>query len=185
MAQLTLAAKVRKETGKKAVKATRAAGKIPAVVYNEKGESTAIEVDIVEFNKVWRNITKTTLITLDVEGKACDAFISDVDYDIMTDTVVHADFFAVSNTKKLVRSYKIQYTGTAAGVLKGGFMVKHVPEVQIRALPKDLPVRIVADVSKVNIGDLLTVKDLGLADSIELLTPGDTVLVTIAPPRAK
>ena len=75
MAQLTLAAKVRKETGKKAVKATRAAGKIPAVVYNEKGESTAIEVDIVEFNKVWRSITKTTLITLDVEGKACDAFL--------------------------------------------------------------------------------------------------------------
>ena len=185
MAQYTIAAKVRKETGKKAVKATRAAGKIPAVVYNEKGESTPIEVDVAEFNKVWRSITKTTLITLDVEGKASDAFISDVDYDIMTDSVVHADFFAVSNTKKVVRSYKIQYSGTPAGVLKGGFMVKHVPEIQVKALPKDLPVRIVADVSKVNIGDLLTVKDLGLADSIELLTPAETVLVTVAPPRSK
>lgn len=185
MAQLTLAAKVRTETGKKAAKAIRAAGNIPAVVYNEKGEATSLTVNSVEFNNVWRNITKTTLITLDVDGKASDALISDVEYDIMTDRVLHADFFAVSNTKKLVRSYKVQFTGTPAGVLKGGFMVKHIPEIRVCALPKDLPVRVVADVSKVGIGDLFTVKDLGLPEAVEVLTPADSVLLTVAPPRSK
>ena len=82
MAQFTIAAKVRNETGKKAAKAIRAAGNIPAVVYDEAGKATSITVNSVEFNKVWRNITKTTLVTLDVDGKSCDAFISDVEYDI-------------------------------------------------------------------------------------------------------
>lgn len=185
MEQMVVSAAVRGETGKKAAKALRAAGKIPAVVYDEEGKATSITVESVQFNKVWRSITKTTLVTLDVGGKQCDALISDVEYDIMSDTVLHADFFAVSNKKPLVRSYKVHYQGTPAGVLKGGFMVKHIPEVKVRALPKDLPVRIVADVSKVNIGDLFTVKDLGLPESVALLTPADAVLVTVAPPRAK
>ena len=185
MAQFTIAAKVRNETGKKAAKAIRAAGNIPAVVYDEAGKATSITVNSVEFNKVWRNITKTTIVTLDVDGKSCDAFISDVEYDIMTDTVLHADFFAVSNTKKVVRSYKLQYTGTAAGVLKGGFMVRHIPEVRVCALPKDLPVRIVVDVSKINIGDVFSVKDLNLGDAVTVLTPADAEIITVAPPRAK
>ncbi len=185
MEQLVVNAEVRGEKGKKAAKILRASGKIPAVVYDEEGKSTPISVDSVQFNKVWRSITKTTLITLDVGGKQCDAFIRDVEYDIMTDTVLSADFFAVSNKKSLVRSYKVQYQGTPAGVLKGGFMVKHIPEIKVRALPKDLPVRVIADVSKVNIGDLYTVKDLGLPESVTLLTPAESVLVTVAPPRSK
>jgi len=185
MDQMTIAAKVRNETGKRAAKAVRAAGNIPAVVYNEKGEATSVSVNSVEFNKVWRNITATTLVSLDVDGNKSDAFISDVEYDIMTDTVLHADFFAVTNTKKVVRSYKLQYSGTAAGVLKGGFMVKHIPEIKVNALPKDLPARVVVDVSKINIGDVLTVKDLNLGDAVTVLTPADAEVITVAPPRSK
>ncbi len=185
MEQMVVSAEIRAETGKKAARLLREAGKIPAVVYDEEGKATSISVDSVQFNKVWRSITKTTLVTLDVAGKKSDALISDVEYDIMTDTVLHADFFAVSNKKPLVRSYKVQYQGTPSGVLKGGFMVKHIPEIKVRALPKDLPVRIVADVSKINIGELFTVKDLNLPESVTLLTSGEAVLVTVAPPRSK
>ena len=155
---------------------------LPTAIMAETSAAAA-EVDVAEFNKVWRSITKTTLITLDVEGKASDAFISDVDYDIMTDSVVHADFFAVSNTKKVVRSYKIQYSGTPAGVLKGGFMVKHIPSVQLKALPDDMPTSITADVSGVEIGQKFTVADLHLSDKITLITKPTALIVTIAPPK--
>ena len=183
MDQFVIEAKTRKETGKKVAKQLRAAGRIPAVVYNEKGESTPVDVDTVEFNKAWRNITKTTLVTLKVDGKAEDAFIADTEYDIKTDSVLHADFFAVTNTKPVVRKYKVQYTGTAAGVLKGGFMVKHVPEVVVKALPKDLPARLVVDVSKVNIGDVLRVGDLELGKNVTIITDEKAALVTVAPAR--
>ncbi len=183
MDQLVVEAKNRAETGKAAVRRLRATGRVPAVMYDEAGKAVSLDVDAVQFNKVWRTITATQLVTLDVEGKKYDAFIRDVEYDIMTDSVLHADFYAVTNTKKVVRSYKVQYTGTAAGVLKGGFMVKHVPEIKVRCLPKDLPVRLVIDVSGVNIGDVYRVKDLNLGDKVEILTPLESSLVSVAPAR--
>ena len=146
MDQLVIAAKTRSETGKTVSKQLRANGRIPAVMYDEAGKAVSLDVDSLQFNKVWRNITATTLITLDVDGTKYDAFIRDTEYDIKTDSVLHADFFVVTNTKPLTRSYKLQYSGTAAGVLKGGFMVKHVPEIKVKCLPKDLPVRVVVDV---------------------------------------
>ena len=88
MDQMVINATVRNETGKKVAKDLRAAGKIPAVVYDEAGKATSITVDSVEFNKAWRNITATTLVTLDVEGKKSDAFIRDTEYDIITDKVL-------------------------------------------------------------------------------------------------
>ena len=96
MAQFTIAAKVRNETGKKAAKAIRAAGNIPAVVYDEAGKATSITVNSVEFNKVWRNITKTTLVTLDVDGKSCDAFISDVEQKVELVNKIPGGFTEVS-----------------------------------------------------------------------------------------
>ncbi len=183
MEQFTVEATTRNETGKKAAKAIRAAGKIPAVVYDEEGKATSVVVDAVQFNKVWRSITSTTLVTLKLDGKAMDAFIRDTEYDIITDSVLHADFFAVSNTKPVVRKYKLQYSGTAAGVLKGGFMVKHTPEIKVKALPKDLPVRVVVDVSPINIGDVFTVKDINLGDKVTILTPADAEVITVAPAR--
>ena len=73
--------------------------------------------------------------------------------------------------------------GTAAGVLKGGFMVKHIPEIKVKALPKDLPVRIVIDVSKINIGDVFRVKDIEVGDKVTVLTPAEAEVITVAPAR--
>ena len=183
MDQLVIEAKKREGTGKKVAKLLRAAGRIPAVMYNEKGEAVSLDVDSAAFNKVWRSITSTTLVTLNVEGTSYDAFIRATEYDIKTDAVLHADFFAVTNTKPVVRKYKVQYSGTAAGVLKGGFMVKHIPEIVVKALPKDLPVRLVVDVSKINIGERLCVKDIDFGKGVEILTPADTCIVSVSPAR--
>jgi len=183
MDQLVIEAKARTETGKKAARSIRAEGKIPAVVYDEAGKATSVTVDAVQFNKVWRSITSTQLVTLDLDGKKCDAFIRDTEYNIIKDEVLHADFFAVTNKKPVVRTYKIQYSGNAAGVLKGGYMVKHTPEVKIKALPKDLPARVVIDVSNINIGDVFRVKDMNLGANVTVLTNAEDSLISIAPAR--
>ena len=62
-------------------------------------------------------------------------------------------------------------------------MVKHVPEVKVKALPKDLPARVVIDVSGVNIGDVFRVKDMGLGDKVTVLTNAEDSLVSVAPAR--
>lgn len=183
MEQLVINATLRNETGKKVAKALRATGKIPAVMYDEEGKATSLVINATNFNKVWRNITASTLITLEVEGKQYDAFIRDAEYDIITDTVLHADFLVVTNKKPVTRTFKIQYSGTAAGVLKGGFMVKHIPEIKVKCLPKDMPVRVVIDVSKINIGDVFRVKDIDLGANVTILTPAEEEVISIAPAR--
>ena len=62
-------------------------------------------------------------------------------------------------------------------------MVKHIPEIKVKALPKDLPVRVVIDVSKINIGDVFTVKDINLGENVTILTPADAEVITVAPAR--
>ena len=78
---------------------------------------------------------------------------------------------------------KLLYSGTPAGVLKGGFLLKHVPEVTIKAKPADVPERIVLDISKINIGEKLCVKDMNLGNGVTILTPAETSLVSISAGR--
>ncbi len=183
MDQLVIDANTRKETGKKVAKQLRESGRIPAVMYDEAGKATSLDVDKAQFNKVWRSITATTLVTLNADGKSYDAFIRDTEYDIKTDTVLHADFLVVSNKKPVVRTFKLHYSGTPVGVLKGGFMVKHIPEIKVKSLPKDMPARVTVDVSPVNIGEALLVKDLDLGKNVSILTNAEEKIISIAPAR--
>mgnify|MGYP003417574538 FL=1 len=184
MDKFVINAKTRATTGKSAAKSLRATGRIPAVVYNSKGESTMIDVDAIEFNKAWRAITPTTFVELKIDGKtSLNTLIKDAEYNIRNDEVLHADFFEPAADQKLTAVMKVQYTGTPAGVLKGGFMLKHLPEVKIVATPKDLPVRVVADVPGLNVGDVLRVKDLKLDSGVTVLTDAEEALASVSPAR--
>lgn len=183
MEQFVINAKTRKESGKKYAKQLREKGLIPAVAYDEAGKATMLEVDAGEFSRAWRSITKTTLITLNIDGNANQAYIKDTEYDIKSDKNLHADFHVVSGTKAITTVMKVHYSGTPAGVLKGGFMVKHVPDVKLKALPADMPQTVVLDVSKAEIGTRLTVKDLGLSDRVTVVSNPTALLVSIAPPK--
>ena len=177
MSKQVINAKVRTTTGKRAAKKLREVGSIPAVVYNEKGEATMLEVNDSEFN------TATTVITLNVDGKEYDALIKDTEYNIRTDKVLHADFFVPTADQKLTYVLKIQYSGTPAGVLKGGFMLKHIPNIKIKTNIANLPERVVVDVSKINIGETLSVKDLNLGKDVEILTDANLPIVSVSPAR--
>ena len=183
MSKQTLNANTRTVTGKTADKNLRKEGRIPAVVYNAKGEATSIDVDEVEFNKIWRTITPTTSIVLNIDGKENVALIKDVEYNIRNDKALHADFFVPDADQKLVMKIKVHFQGTPAGVLKGGFKKERNNQIKIKATIADLPETITADVSKINVSEALRVKDLNLGDKVEVLTDLELPLVTVSPAR--
>lgn len=183
MSKQILNAKTRTVTGKTAAKNLRKEGRIPAVVYNAKGEATSIDVDEVEFNKIWRTITPTTSIVLNIDGKENVALIKDVEYNIRNDKALHADFFVPDADQKLVMKIKVHFQGTPAGVLKGGFKKERNNQIKIKAAIADLPETITADVSKINVSEALRVKDLVLGDKVEVLTDKELPLVTVSPAR--
>ena len=183
MSKQTLNAKVRTASGKAAAKKLREVGSIPAVMYNDKGEATMLEVNEVEFNKIWRTVTPTTSINLVVDGKDNAALIKDVEYNIRTDKVLHADFFVPAADQKLISKIKVHYTGTPAGVLKGGFKKERNNEIKIKCTLADLPETIVADISGINVSEALRVKDLKVGKNVEVLTDAELPLVTVSPAR--
>ena len=183
MSKQIINAKTRTTTGKTAAKNLRKEGRIPAVVYNDKGEATSLEISEVEFNKVWRTITPTTSITLNIDGKESLALIKDAEYNIRTDRVLHADFFVPAADQKLVMKMKVHFKGTPAGVLKGGCKKERNNQVKIKACIADLPETIVADISKINVSEALRVKDLEFGKGVEVLTDAELPLVTVAPAR--
>ena len=183
MSKQIINAKTRTTTGKTAAKNLRKEGRIPAVVYNDKGEDTSLEISELEFNKVWRTITPTTSITLNIDGKESLALIKDAEYNIRTDRVLHADFFVPAADQKLVMKMKVHFKGTPAGVLKGGFKKERNNQVKIKATIADLPETIVADISKINVSEALRVKDLEFGKGVEVLTDMELPLVTVAPAR--
>ncbi|MBO4639584.1 MAG: 50S ribosomal protein L25 [Treponema sp.] len=183
MSKQTLNAKIRTVSGKTAAKKLRQVGSIPAVMYNDKGESTMLEVNEVEFNKIWRTVTPTTSINLVVDGKEHLALIKDTEYNIRTDKVLHADFFVPAADEKLVMNIKVHYSGTPAGVLKGGFKKERNNQIKVKAAIADLPETIVADISKINVSEALRVKDLELSKNVEVLTDKELPLVTVSPAR--
>ncbi len=183
MDRLSLNATVRKGTGKVYSKTIRANGVLPAVMYNWKGEAEMLEVNEVEFTKVWKQATATTLINLVVDGKTHLAFIKDTEYDIVTDKNLHVDFHVIDAKKPLKATLKIQTAGNPVGVREGGFLTKGVPTVTIQCLPEELPVRIVGDVSNLGLNQSLLVKDLPFAKGIKIISDLDAVVAEIKPIR--
>ena len=179
MEQLVLKATKRTETGKAAAKRLREIGNLPAVMYNHQGEATMLSVNESEFTKVWKQATKTTIICLDVDGTKYQAFIKDTEYDINSNRNLHVDFHVIEDTQKLRATIKVQTSGTPVGVREGGVLMTTGISIKIECLPKDLPVRIVADIDPIKIGETFYVKDLKLADGIKLLTNPDAVVVSV------
>ncbi len=179
MDQLVLKAATREKAGKKVAKKLRETGNLPAVMYNSKGEAVMLSVSEDEFTKVWKAATPTTLINLEVEGKKYLTFIKDTHYDIISDTNLHVDFHAIEEDKPLKVSIQMQVAGNPVGVREGGYLSKGIPSIQIECMPKDLPVRIVADVSNLNLNANLLVKDVPLAKGVKVISDLDAVVATV------
>ena len=180
---LVINAKIRSTTGRANAKRMRAQGRIPAVLYNSEGKSTMLDIDEVEFNKIWRNVTPSTLVSVSIDGASHDVFIKDTEYNIRNDKVLHADFFEPAADQAITMRMHVHLVGTPAGVLKGGFLLKQAPDVQVKAVAKKMPARVEADISGINIGEKFLVKNLNLGDGVTILTGADVALASVKPAR--
>lgn len=184
MENLVLNAVSRTATGKAAAKKLRASGRLPAVMYNSKGEAFMLDVDEAEFTKVWKTATATTLVSLVIDGKeGKPVLIKATEYDIITDKNLHVDFHAPDQDKPLNVTMTVLVRGNPVGVREGGALEKGIKTIDIKCLPKDLPVRVVADVSELNLNAELKVKDLNLGAGVTVLTGADEVIAAVRPLR--
>lgn len=183
MKSVSLQASKRDVFGKKNV-FIREKGLVPAVVYGSGSESRSITVPLGLFEKAYKQAGASTLVDLIIdEGAPVKTLIHEVQYDPVSDHVVHVDFFEVKMTEKLTATVPLKFTGEPKAVKElGGTLVKNMDEVEIHCLPGDLLSEIEVDLTKLKtFDDTITLADLPIPKEVELLGQMETIIATVTP----
>ena len=183
---ITLNAKTRDDRGKNASRRLRAAGLVPITVYGGGLEAASTTIVKREFAALMRAHGRNMIFTLNSDGAGVPVKIAEMQLDPIKGTLLHADLMGISLTEKSKFEVTVRIVGEAEGVKLGGGVLDVVAHrLDIRCLPTEVPSEIEVDVSGLQIGDHLSVKDLKIGDNIEILAEPESVIVTIGAPRVE
>jgi len=164
----------------------RPEGLIPAVVYGAGRESMAVEVDRHEFDMYLTHHGAAGVMQLDLgESKPVNVLVKEVARGPIKGEVEHIDFLAVRMDKPIQATAPLHLVGDAAGVKEGGVLNVVVHELNLEALPADLPEAIEADVSELEIGGSFTVADVAAPKGVTLLDDPETLVATVNMPTVE
>ncbi len=186
MKTIPLSAEVRTEMGSRASRRMRRAGYIPAVLYGPGIEPLPLKVVKQEFSKIMHSRAgehaMVELIVKTPEGeKKYLSVIKEVQHDPVTDFIIHADFEYVHPEKPVHLVLPIEFVGTPEGVKKGGIFTPHLHELEVVCKVADAPEVIEIDVSGIDLGESLHIKDLSIPNVEIRHDPEETVASVVKP----
>lgn len=189
--QIKLSARPRAGTGRAAATKTRGQGSVPAIIYGAKVAAKGLEVNRREIERILAHTGgESVLVDLEIQedGKSVThlALIQEVQHHALRKEILHVDFHAVSRDEKIHTDVPIESLGEPEGVKTfGGLLENSLRSLAITCLPQDLPTVITVDVSHLNIGDSLHVRDIALPQGVTTLTDGDITVFSISEPRVE
>lgn len=180
---INLNAEIREVFGKKAA-ALRKDGFVLAELYGAGVENLHLAVNAKEFAKVWAEAGESTVVNLVVKGKAHPVLIHDCHKNTLTGEILNIDFRQVDLSEKVTAVVPLVFVGESEAVKNGGIFVRSMDEVEVEALPTDLPHEINVDISSLNeMGDSLYVKDIIVTGKFEIVENEETVIATVSEPE--
>jgi large subunit ribosomal protein L25 len=184
MEQKTLAFSVRGETRKRPAGRLRRTGKIPSIVYGRR-DPLPIAIDEHEFGSKFRTVSESTIITLKSDTASMEVLVKDYQEDIVSGRITHIDFYEIDQSRALRTRVAVRLTGSAVGVREGGLLETLVHDLEIECLPKNLPPDVEVDVTDLQIGHSVHVRDLPAMEGVRVVTPGDQVVCTVLVKKAE
>ena len=187
MFNFVLTALPREERGKNANRRLRATGQIPAIVYGRAIDPMSVVVDPKEvFSILHSESGRNTVFKLKINDKQMDVLIRELQVDPIRGHLLHADFQTISMDETRAFKVPIDPVGEAEGVKGGGILDIVVREIEVECLPKDVPDHIPVDISDLEVGEAIRVRDLEItAEGIEVLSDPNLVLLTVVPPKVE
>ena len=183
MKSITINGSKRESVGKSSTKALRNAGKVPCVLYG--GEKPVhFSADEISFSKlVYTPNAHTVVISLDDKSEM-NAVIQDIQFHPVSEKILHIDFLQLFEGKEVTMTIPVRFEGNAPGVRnQGGNLSKNKRKLSVRALPKDLPDYILADISSLNLNDKITIADVS-EETFKFLHPDNMVICQVKMSRA-
>jgi large subunit ribosomal protein L25 len=179
-----LVAELRDATGKGFARRLRAAGRIPAVLYGRGVESKAISVDPSALQRLLQRggAGMNTLIELTVDGTARTVLVKELQRDPVRGRFLHTDFYLVEHDKTVEVSVPIRLLGRPQGVELGGILDHPLREIELECLPGAIPESVDVEVSELDIGDSIHVRDLELPEGVSVRTDGNLAVASVIAP---
>jgi large subunit ribosomal protein L25 len=138
-----------------------------------------VDLDELEFVNGVKNISESTIVKVEVDGKSYDAFVKDTQRNITDGKILHVDFYEVESGVALRARVSIHLKGNPIGVREGGVLEFPLHEVEVECLPKDLPERIEVDVSELKANQSLHIRDIQLGEGVRLISAADQVVALV------
>jgi large subunit ribosomal protein L25 len=181
--EVTVSAEIRTRLGKGGARQLRRVGKIPAILYGGAEPPVPIAVEKGRVLEIFRKYGHTSIFSLALNGRTVPVIIKDWQLDPITGALLHVDFLRVDLTRPMRVKVPIELVGDAVGVRHGGILDFATHEVEIECVPTEIPARLQVDVSGLEIGDHIAVKDLSLGDRLRVLDDPERVIVSVLAPR--
>jgi large subunit ribosomal protein L25 len=187
--QVKLKAEPRNATGRAAARKLKARGIVPAVIYGGNHKSQALQVLERDINAMLSHASgENILVELEIAGEKSNrtALLQEVQHSPVRGDVVHVDFHAISMDQKIEASVPLEPFGVATGVKNfGGLLEQNLRTLTIECLPRDLPDKITVDVSALNIGDAIHVRDIKLPEGVVMKVQPDLTAFSVVAPLAE
>lgn len=176
MKSITIQGTKRENVGKKSTKALRDAELVPCVVYGG-----AEPVNFSTEEKSFKGLVYTPdahTVELVIDGVTTPAVLQDIQFHPITDKILHADFYQLSEDKPVIMEVPVRITGRSKGVVAGGVLRQSFRKLKLKAVPSSLPDEIVVDVTPLKIGNKLYVGDIK-TDGFSFMHPDNAVVVAV------
>ncbi len=177
-----LKAQPRTERGKGAAGRLRAQGLVPGVLYGEKLETQPISIDDRDLHIVLMKEGANAIVKLTLDGGSHTAIIKELQRNPIRDQLTHVDFLKIALDETIVTHVPVQVIGDSVGVREGGTVQQALREIEIEALPTNVPDHLEIDVTDLPIGGSLRVQNLVAPDDVVILSNPEEMLVSVVPP---
>lgn len=182
-----LKATPREAVGRK-VRALRRTGMIPAVLYGKGKESLNLSITEKDYIHLYREAGTSSIILLDIEDNGQkNALVQDIQFDPLSGSATHIDFYEVSMTEKLTTMVPLHFVGDSVAVIElSGTLTTNTAEVEVECLPADLPHEIEVDISVLtDFEAVIHISDLKIPAGVEVKNDPEEVVASVEPPRSE
>src|SRR5712691_1614090 len=187
--QVKLSATRRTGTGRSAVRKIKAQGAVPAIIYGGKNKPEALQVSRRDISLMLSHASgENILVELEIEGEKSGrlALVQEVQHSPLGGEVLHVDFHAVSMDEMIEADVPLEASGIPTGVKTfGGLLEQNLRSLEIECLPRDLPDVITVDVSHLNIGDAIHVREVPLPPGVTTRVPADLTAFSVLAPTVE
>jgi large subunit ribosomal protein L25 len=177
-----LSAKKRESGPRSALTQLRASGQLPAVLYGYQTEAMPITLVYKQAEKAYRTYGGAAVFKIDVEGTVINAIMTDIQRDALKGTVKHLDLLAINMSEDIEVEVPYSLVGDSVGVKSGGVLMQPNLTLKIKVKPSAIPENVEVDVTRLTVGDTLSLEQIRDQFEFEILNEDDYTLATVTPP---